>query len=168
MPHRKPTCRAALAIPLVLLGATACDGGVSEVCGLSTDLPEVDPGFGAAARSDGQPFNTQASWAPGANASVTIGTLDMIVAKDESGSDFDTLVEDGALPFCVPLGERSPASGNAVLASPSGVTNAEQTGGVAILALEGDVLVGRFVVDLALTRGGTLSFIDGIFRARRR
>lgn len=159
---------AALLACACLLG-TSCAEGAGDVCGLSSALPEVDAGFGAATRSDGEDFNAQASWALGSNASLTVGTLDMIVAKDSTGSDFDTLLEDAAFPFCVPLGARSDTSGNATLNdSPVGVSDASHTGGVAVLALEGDVLVGRFEVDLALNGGGVLSLTDGVFRATQR
>jgi hypothetical protein len=141
-----------------------------ECGGLSTEVPDVGDGRGQAERADGEPFDEDASWAPGSNASVTIGLLDMIVAKDATGTDLDTLLEDGALPICVPLADRSDSSGNAVYnESPGFVSDAAHTGNVFILEKDGDFLVGRFQVDLVNSGSAqTLSFDDGVFRARRR
>lgn len=159
-------CRAAYHLLPLALFLGGCPAELDAICGVPTTAPDVPDGRGTA-QQDGASFDEQASWSPGSNASITIGDLDMIVAVDETGTSFDQLLEDGALPFCVPLGERSEKSGSANLVSRGLVSDATHTGGVAVLAKEGDILVGRFAVDVA-GGGETVSFTEGQFRAKRR
>jgi hypothetical protein len=152
---------------LVVLCSLACPQGVTEICGQSTELPVVDDGFGEATRSDGEAFREAGTWAPAPASSITIGTLDMIIANDEAGVVVDDLIADGAFPICVLQGARSETSGQANLVEGGFVTDATHTGGVAILGKEGDTLIGRFSFDLVA--GGTeLSFSDGTFSVPQR
>lgn len=160
--------RAAL-LPPVLLVLSACPGFPGEMCEISTAAPDVADGTGEATRSDGDAFSGQdASWAPGSSGSVTLGLLDMVIAKDQTGTDTEDLIADGAFPFCVTLAERSETSGSALLNGGSFQTNADHTGSVVISGEEGGFLLGRFEVDLADGSGTSLSFTDGQFKARRR
>jgi hypothetical protein len=146
-----------------------CPAELTEVCDLPVELPDVESGRGSATRSDGEAFDEDAFWSPGSNASVTIGLLSMVIAKDETGLDFDTLLADGALPICVPQGERSDTSGNSSYSdSPGFVTDAAHSGKVAVLSFDDDVLVGRFEVVVANPgSGATIEFTDGEFSAVR-
>jgi hypothetical protein len=146
----------------------ACPGPPEEICGQSTALPTIDEGFGEATRSDGEEFREEGNWGPAPASSITIGTLDMIIANDEEGLAVDDLIADGAFPICVPQRDRSETSGAANLVEGGFVTNAEHTGGVAILGKEGDVLIGRFGFELVDNGGTTLTFSDGVFRVPQR
>lgn len=158
----------AIASLAALVGASACPVFPSEVCGISTAAPDVADGTGEATRSDGDDFTGQdASWAPGSSGSVTIGLLDMIIAKDETGTDTEQLIADGAFPICVRLAERSETRGSALLNGGAFQSNADHTGAVAIIDEQGGVLLGRFAVDLS-DGSGNLSFTDGQFKASRR
>ncbi len=165
---RPALLRTSLLVAL-LLPLAACPGFPGEICGLSTATPDVADGDGQATRSDGEAFaGEDASWAPGSSGSVTVGLLDMIIAKDQTGTDTEQLIADGAFPICVTLAERSETSGSALLNDGSFATDAGHTGAVAIIAEDGGFLVGRFEVDLADNSGANLSFTDGAFKARRR
>jgi len=157
------------AVVVVVAYASGCPK-VVDCGGLSNDPPTVDDGKGTATRSDGDAFNEQASWAPGTSASIDIGLLDMIIAKDETGSDFDTLTSDGAFPICIPLGEQSGTTGKAnLLEGNSIVSDATHTGNVLVIALDGNFLVGRFNAELVSSDGAsTIEFTDGAFKATRR
>jgi hypothetical protein len=151
------------------VGLAGCPNELTEVCGLAPELPEVAAGRGQA-ELDGAPFDQPASWAPGSSASVTIGLLDLVIPRDETGLDFDQLLEDAALPFCARLGEQSATVGKAILnGSPTFVSDSTHTGGVAILARDGDLLVGRFEAELVSPNGDeTRTFENGVFQATRR
>lgn len=163
----RPVVAAAFAV--LLVAAAGCPADLDAVCGLSPELPTVDDGRGTATL-DGADFNEAASWAPGSSASVTIGLLDLIVPTDEFGASFDQLLEDNALPFCARLGEQSETVGKGIFnESPTFVTDAGHAGGVAVLAREDNVLIGRFEVELVGSAGGaTKTFTEGAFRALRR
>ena len=154
---------------LVVLVFAGCPTELAEVCELSSELPTVDEGKGSATRSDGGAFtNQQANWSPGTNASITIGLLSMVVAKDETGLGFDELVSSGALPVCVPQGEQSDTSGSSIFSEGGAfVTDAGHVGNVALLSLEDDVLVGRFEVEVVSSDGESITFTDGVFSATR-
>lgn len=157
-------------LALVSVAAAAgCPAELDAVCGLSPELPAVEEGRGTAT-VDGADFNEAASWAPGSSASITIGLLDLIVPTDEFGASFDQLLEDNALPFCARLGEQSETVGKAIFnESPTFVSDAGHSGGVAVLAREGNVLIGRFEVEVKSSAGGaTKTFTEGAFRALRR
>ena len=62
------------------------------------------------------------------------------------------------------MGARSETSGSANLLGDGFVTDADHTGGVAILGREGDTLLGRFAFELGNPAGDTLTFSDGAFR----
>lgn len=154
-------------IPVALLAA--CPANLTEVCSLSGAVPDnVENGRGSASM-DGAPFDGPATWSPGSNASINIGLLTMVVAKDVTGTDFDELIADNALPICVPQGDRSDTSGNAALnEAPGFVTDAAHTGSVALLTFDNDVIVGRFAFDLVNSGSGeTREFEDGVFAATR-
>jgi hypothetical protein len=155
-------------LALVLTASTACQEDVTAICGLSTEAPDVQEGRGSADRDDGDPFDEAADWKPGSGGSLTIGVLDFIIEKEESGSDTENLVEDGAFPICVRLGERGDKTGAANYIDGGYVTNASHTGAVAILSNDSDLLVGRFEVELANPGGDELAFTNGVFSARLR
>lgn len=140
----------------------------ADACGLSSAAPteeEVVNGFLRATTDEG-PFSEMGSWSSGSNGDITAGTLSMIIANDESGSSVSELVGRGAFPICVPLGERSPSSGNATFDSRF-VTDAARVGMVAILGEDGGMLFGRFEVELKDGSGvsaDTFAFRDGSFR----
>jgi hypothetical protein len=148
----------------------ACGPDGADVCGVSSvdpDDSEIADGMGEALL-DGSAFSNMASWAPGPNSSLDIGTLSMIIAFDETGTQTTDLLERRAFPICVPLGERSDTSGSAAYDGPY-LTNATQNGGVALLGEEGGVLSGRFALDLVHNvDGSVISFTEGVFRAERR
>ncbi len=153
----------------VLLLCSACPPP-SEVCGLTTTPPtdaEVAEGRGKATRSDGQPFDAPGTWSP-TSLSIVIETLDIIASADETGSSVSELIEAAAFPICVPVRDRIETSGFAILADGAFVSDADHTGGVAILGRDGDILVGRFAFDLANPQGQVLSFSDGAFRVPSR
>lgn len=160
----------ALTLTLALaLALSGCPNDLTEVCGLPAGVPEgVEDGQGTATK-DGNPFEGPATWSPGSNASITVGLLTFIVAKDVTGTDFDQLIADNALPICVPQGERGDTSGNAAFNdTPGFVSDAAHTGSVALLSFDNDVLVGRFAVELVNSgTGETVSFEDGAFAATR-
>jgi len=156
-------CLPLLALPSLL--CVACPAP-SEICGQPTTLPtdaDVADGRGAATRSDGSAFDEAGSWST-ATLSITMGTLDIIATNDETGSSVAELIEAAAFPICVPMGARSETSGSANLLGDGFVTDADHTGGVAILGREGDTLLGRFAFELGNPAGDTLTFSDGAFR----
>lgn len=160
---------AALPVLLPVLALSACPADLTEVCELPGDVPEdVEAGEGKATL-DGAPFEGPATWSPGSNASINIGLLTMVVAKDTTGTDFDELIADNALPICVPQGERSGTSGNAALNdAPGFVSDAAHRGSVALLQFDNDVLTGRFAFELVNSGSGeTRTFEDGVFAATR-
>ena len=163
-----PPPLAVVAASLALLAA--CPNDLATVCGLSNEAPLIEEGKGSATRSDGGAFeNLPATWSPGGNASVTIGLLSLVVAKDETGFAFDDLVADGALPICVPQGERSDTSGSAIFSEGDAfLSDAAHQGSVALLSLTDDVIVGRFEVEVVRSGSAqTISFTDGVFAATR-
>lgn len=159
-------------LPFVVLafGLAGCPADLTEVCSLSGAAPEnVEAGNGSATL-DGAPFDGPATWSPGSSASITIGLLTMIVAKDVTGTEFDQLIADNALPICVPQGDRSDTSGNSALNdSPAFTTDAEHRGNVALLSFKDDVLTGRFQLELVNPDSATdtRTFDDGVFAATR-
>ena len=153
---------------LVVVTLPGCKEEVEEICDLPTALPDVDDGKATADRSDGEAFSVEASWKPGDGGSLTLGVLDIIIENEESGSDTADIIEDGAFPICVRLGERGEKKGSANYIDGGYVTNAEHTGSVALLGNEDDLLVGRFQIDLANPAGDELSFSDGVFSASLR
>lgn len=151
--------------------AAACgpfDAG--EVCGQSGVAPtpeEVADGFGTAL-VDGAPWQGPGSWAPGGNASVDVGTLSMVIAVDETGTEVADLIARRAFPICVPLGARSEQSGNASFEG-SFLTDEAHTGGVAILEESDGLLLGRFSLEVTSpSTGESKRITDGAFRAERR
>jgi hypothetical protein len=154
---------------VVVVLAAGCPRAV-ECGGLSSDAPSVDAGKGKATRSDGADFtNEAASWESGGSASVDVGVLDMIIAKDATGTDFDSLVADGALPICIPQAARSDTSGAANLVEGGFVTDATHTGNVLVISVDADNMLGRFAMELVSPDGtSTLTFSDGEFNAARR
>ena len=162
-------CGMRSAASLVVLVLAGCPNDLTEVCDLSSAVPSADEGTGSATRSDGVPFSSQqANWSPGANASITIGLLSMVVARDETGLAFDELVADGALPICVRQGEAAETVGNSIFSDGDAfVTDGTHKGNVALLSLEDDVLVGRFELDVVNDEGQSIAFTDGVFSATR-
>lgn len=156
----------AFIVVTVALAASGCPKAV-DCGGLSEAEPDVAEGKGTATRSDGVAFSKDAFWSPGTNASIDVGTLDMKVANDETGSSFDQLVADGALPICVPLAERAANAGAGNFVETGAVTDASHTGHVLIIKNDGTLLTARFAMDLKQPDGSTLSFTDGKVRARR-
>jgi hypothetical protein len=155
-------------LPLLALPSLLCLAcpGPSEICGLPTTLPtdaDVADGRGAAIRSDGVAFDEEGSWSA-ATLSITMGTLDIIATNDETGSSVGELIEAAAFPICVPIRDRSETSGSANLLGDGFVSDADHTGGVAILGREGDTLLGRFAFELGNPAGDSLTFSDGAFR----
>lgn len=153
----------ALALPFLLCVACPAPG---EVCGQPTTLPgddEVADGRATATRSDGVAFDEAGSWNT-TTLSITMGTLDIIASNDETGSSVAELIEAAAFPICVPIRDRSETSGSANLLGGGFVSDADHTGGVAILGRQGTTLLGRFGFELANPRGETLTFTDGAFR----
>ncbi len=161
---------AVLAIPLLVVMSGCGPGDPADVCGVSGVPPtsdDVQNGFGQALRG-GEIWKEEGSWAPGPNASIDIGTLSMVVAFDETGTQTSDLIARRAFPICVPLGERSPVSGNANFEG-SFITDASHTGAVAILDEEGGFLVGRFEVEVVSPNDGTeIALGEGAFRLERR
>jgi hypothetical protein len=158
-----------LAFCLPLAGACGpLDAG--EVCnqnGLAPTAEEVADGQGKAL-VDGSPWEGSGSWAPGSNASVDIGTLSMVIAVDETGTEVADLIARRAFPICVPLGARSEKSGNASFEG-SFITDENHTGGVAILEEDGGLLLGRFSLDLqSPSTGDSKRITEGAFRVERR
>lgn len=166
---RHSRARHFFALAGMTLVAMGCGGeSPADACGLSGTPPseeEVVNGFLRAATDEGN-FSEMGSWSSGSNGDITAGTLSMIIANDESASAVSELVGRGAFPICVPLGERSPSSGNATYDSRF-VTDASHTGMVAILGEDAGMLFGRFEVELKDGSGGstdTFAFREGVFR----
>jgi hypothetical protein len=172
-----------LAAPLSAFGfaligvVVACSSGCVKAfdCGgLSTDAPNVESGKGSATRSDNGAVSGNATWASGSFAAVDItlgGAFDLPISKDVTGTDLDSLVSDGAFPICIGFADNSGTTREAQLQnSPTFLTDATHTGNAALLKLEGNNLVGRFVVHLVSSQDAskTLDVTDGAFNATRR
>jgi len=160
----------ALLLAVAITALTAACPGPSNSCALSATPPgdgDVADGRGTATRSDGESFDEDGSWSA-TSISVTIGTLDMIATQDEVGSDVAELIESGAFPICVLMGERSETSGSANLVDGGFFSDATHTGGLLLLGREGTTLLGRFAFELVNGSGTTLSFTDGAFRVPQR
>lgn len=160
-----------LLLPLCAVLPAACGPtDPADVCGLSGVPPTVDEvqdGFGQALK-DGESWKEAGSWGAGPNASIDIGTLSMVIAFDETGTQSSELIARRAFPICVPLGERSPSSGN-VSFEGIYVSDASHTGAVAILGEEDGFLLGRFAVDVVSPNDGSeVSLSEGVFRLERR
>lgn len=154
---------------LALLAAAGCGPPPEAFCGLPSAVPaesEVGDGEGEALL-DGNTFLGDASYGVGPNASLTVGLLDMGLVADTTGTSVVELVERGAFPVCVELGQRTDTT-MAAIDNDGGLTTNETHGGaLSILAAEGDILVGRFEVEVA-NGGTTRSYTDGVFRATKR
>lgn len=157
-----------LLLGLLLVVGAGCPGAPTEICGQSTELPDIEEGFGKATRSDGVAFEEEGTWAAAPSSSVVIGVLTMIIANDDEGLVVDDLISDGAFPICVPQAARSETAGAANFVDGGFVTDDTNKGGLAILGKDGDVLIGRFSFDMAAPGGDTLSFDDGVFRLPQR
>lgn len=150
------------------LAASACSPDVTETCGFTQAAPSADEvidGFVVAALG-AERFEKTGSWSSGTNGDITAGTLSMVIAFDESGTRVDDLVGRGAFPICIPLGARSPQSGNATYDSRF-LSDADHTGMVAIQGQEGAFLTGRFAVTLrdnTDVAAPSIRFEDGAFR----
>ncbi len=158
--------------PAAVVSALLCIGcppPPEQSCGQSTVLPgddDVADGNGTATRSDDVDFDEPGTWSA-QQLSITIGVLDMIVTDDEGGDDVADLIEAAAFPICIPIGERSDTSGAANLVAGGFVSDADHTGGVAILGKDGNTLLGRFSFDL-VSGDTVISFTDGAFRVPQR
>jgi hypothetical protein len=150
----------------VLVLATGCGPTAEAFCDLDSTPPpesEVAAGEGKAQR-DGADFAGDATYSTTANASLTIGLLDMLIAADTTGTSVIELVDRGAFPICVEFGGRDEDTMTAqLLEGDTQPTTGSDAGRLSIVAAEGDTLVGRFEVDV----GGS-SFTDGVFRATKR
>jgi len=156
-------------IPLAfaVLSFTACDGGAPlGFCDQPEGIPTEDvlPRGQGMATKDGEAWQSQASWST-TSYSVSVGTLDMIVTRDEDGVSVRDLVGAGTFPICVRVGERDERTGQANLVDGGYVSDANHKGSVVLLAKENNYLVGRFSFTLANTSGDTVEFEEGMFRA---
>jgi hypothetical protein len=158
-----------MSIALTSLLLSACGPGGADVCGLSGVVPTTADVLDGRARGsqDGTAFDIGGTWAPGPSGSIDIGTLSMVIAVDETGTDVGDLVGRRAFPICIPLGERSETSGNASWDG-SYITDSSHTGAVAILDEDAGFLAGRFEVTLLESGGAMTAFTDGVFRLPQR
>ena len=152
-----------LALALAVGPGAGCPTLPAEVCGLSTTDPRVADRHLTATR-DGQPFDVEASYAPGASATIAAGPLTLALARDEEGSATDDLVARAVFPICVRVGERGERRGSAALDGAGAASDADHTGSVALLRDDWGLLVGRFQLQLVDAAGAVTTFTDGAFR----
>jgi hypothetical protein len=154
---------ALLCLPQVL-GCGPANAG--EACGLPGAIPtDSDLANGQVrALRDGAEFTaSNATWSVGPSAALNAGELTIIIVNDETGSNTESLIGQGAFPLCIDLGERSGSSGNAQLVGTGFVSDAAHTGSLSILGNDGGMLSGRFEVTLA-DGSATTRFSEGAFR----
>lgn len=163
--------RPLLAALLVTPFALACGPGPEEVCGLPSAKPTAEDVADnqVVAKLNGGGFDEPGSWSAGPNGSLTAGTLNVVIARDNTGTLTSDLVGRGAFPICVDIGERSDVSGNADFDGHF-LSDGAHTGSVAILGEEEGLLTGRFRLELKDNLGADAPavFEDGMFRIPRR
>ena len=155
----------------LFIGLAGCGSGEPNlVCGgLSGALPAADEitagqvTWVEAGVSNGE----SGSWNGGSNGDITFGTITLIIAKDETGSDTDALIEAGSFPICIPLGERSAQSGNATDTG-AFVTDANHGGHAVILSEDNGEITGRFDFTMGNAGGETRALTNGVFRISSR
>jgi len=150
----------------VALGACGGPLGEDDPCGLGVERPELTA---ASARynRDGQQISTTG----GGHKlefphDLVIGSLTMNIKQDRDRRLVTELVEVSAFPICVPLDGSEDGSGWALLedGEVSYSTTDQRTGMVAILALDGESLIGRFAFEAEQNAGaGSTRVEDGIF-----
>jgi hypothetical protein len=148
--------------------AAACGPPAEAFCGLSSEPPtlEAAPEGRARATFDGDAFDEEATYSVGPAASFVAGVLTIDIVADTTGTKVDELIGRGAFPICVELGARSETTMAANYVSDGATTSADKTGALSILDADGDVIVGRFQVELG--GAATHSVTDGVFRATKR
>ena len=155
------------AILALLGGLGGCGPEEPElVCGgLSSEIPTPEEAVtGLASWTEaGITESEPGTWNGGSNGDITFGTITLIIAKDETGADTESLISAGTFPICVPLGERSEQSGNATDTG-AFVTDASHGGHVVILGQEADDLIGRFSFTMGNASGETRELTHGTFR----
>jgi hypothetical protein len=160
-----------LLAPVVLFvaGANCLPGDNDDACGLKSGKPDTPSGTLQATR-DGNLYiaNTGLRGYKGTDRmDIVAGDVTLYVGKDRDGKRVDEQVAAGKFPVCVLLHENTDGTGYAFVnaTGSSYITDSSHTGTVAILAKEGDELLGRF--EFRATRnsgGGTTTFEDGSFR----
>jgi hypothetical protein len=163
---------AALLLAGALLPALACGPlPPGDACGLPGALPELGDGQIRYTRDNVPHQGDEGGYKLDFPHDLVLGSLTLNARLDDDGAAVKARVEGGDFPVCVPLDDQGDGSGYALLEDSSGSfsTTAEHTGTLSLLALEGEILVGRFALE-ALRNGGsaTTSIVDGAFRLRPR
>ena len=161
-------------LALALLTLTSCKDTPEVFCDLPTELPSVEdvPEGRLIAQRDGQDWSVTGSWGAGPATSIDVGgsgdALSIIIARDETGTPTDELLDAGALPVCVQIGDRSDSVGQANFLPGGFVSDATHSGTLSILEYAGDLLIGRFSFSLASPSGETMELTEGAFRLPQR
>ena len=159
-----------LACLAVLASTLSCTGTNRNPCGLSTSLPDVPSGTLRVTR-DGNPYVVDSGLRGyrliNDRTDIEAGELTLAIGKDDQGRNVRELVDQGTFPICILLNDQSDGTTYAQVRA-TGVsfgTDSSHTGTVALLAKEGDVLVGRFELEAVENGGsGTTTLEDGVFR----
>ena len=175
-PHCVPNCPMIKRIPILMaalmsFASIACTGGdeyenFCEQTGGTPSSDEIASGR-VTATQDGSTFDEAGTWSA-TSGSLTGGLLDIIIQQDDSGERTADRIASGDFPICIMVGERSETSGQANLVQGGFVSNASNTGSLAIYAEENDEIVGRFSFSLENTSGEKTVFEDGLFRVGER
>ncbi|MEW5854955.1 MAG: hypothetical protein AB2A00_39630 [Myxococcota bacterium] len=160
-----------MASALAVMGAACGPQEEDNACGLKKALPDTPSGTLQATR-DGQPYTANSGirgYRLTDRFDIVAGDVTLNIPRDKDGKRVDEAVNAGNFPVCIVL--KSQQAGNPPsyafvnAGGNSYVTDDTHGGTVAILAKEGDELVGRFEFEAVQNSGsGTTKFEDGSFR----
>ena len=159
-----------LAFVALLATLTSCTGTDRNPCGLSGSLPDVPSGTLRVTR-DGKAYVVDSGLRGyrllNDRTDIEAGEITLAIGKDNEDRNVREQIDQGNFPICILLNDQSDGTTYAQVRTTGASfgTDSTRTGTVAILAKEGDVLVGRFELEATQNGGGgTTRLEDGVFR----
>ncbi len=151
---------------------TICTGGVCEPldadpCDPARAVPLVAANSARFVRDGLVHHTTGAGYALGFPHDLITGALVLNMELDDSGQSVAAQVAAQSFPICVPLDSSDDGSGHAFVEDDavSFSTTATHTGKLAIVAQEGDELIGRFAFEAQQNSGSATTEVEaGVFR----
>ncbi len=159
--------RTCLVVSLLALLASCGPADAEDPCGLGVELPSLDDGQ-ARYTQDGQVHDlSSGGYKLGFPHDLVLASLTLNLKQDRDDQRVEDLVAADSFPICVSLDAADDGRGYALLedGGSSFSTTVDHTGTLALLALEGDLLVGRFAFDARENSGSRVTHVeDGAFR----
>ncbi|MFH1807204.1 MAG: hypothetical protein ABIJ09_00565 [Pseudomonadota bacterium] len=144
---------------------------LGDPCGLGTRLPDLAAGHASYSRDGVVHQSDEGGYKLDFPHDLVMGRLTLNAKLDDEGQPVKARIESGSFPICVPLDDQGDGSGYALLedGSVSFSTTAQHSGTLSLLALDGDLLLGRFAFDAVQNAGSTtIQITDGAFRLKPR